>query len=130
MSYDPTSLERVATELRDARKAMRWTQHDLAYASKVPRSTIASAERGVHRMDAVTLRRLATILGVDPHRWERILTGRPAEMDGGAVDLAILLDNASPDVRQAVREWVLLPQGQQDQFAAAVQAMIAALRAI
>lgn len=122
-------LEVIADEIRDARKAMRWTQHDLAYASKVPRSTIASAERGVHRLDPITMRKLATVLGVDPYRWERIAAGRPGNLDIGAVDLAALLDGTSPEVRQAVREWVLLPEAMRDQFAPAVQAMIAALRA-
>lgn len=128
MTNEQTPLEIVAAEVRAARRELRMSQHDLAYASKVPRSTIASMELAVHRPQSEALRKIATALGVDVYRWERILDGRPADLDLGAVDLASLLDGKSPEIRRIVRDWLQLPHDRQEVFAAAVSAMLAAMR--
>jgi transcriptional regulator with XRE-family HTH domain len=129
MTHMPVGLEAVITELVTLRKERGWSQEDLAYKCGVPRGTIANIERATHEPRRTNLRAIAKALGVDPHRWERMLDGKSVDMEGDALDLAALLDTQSPDVRQVVREWALLPQDLQAHLADVVRATLAAFAA-
>lgn len=119
----------VGEEVALLRKERGWSQHDLAYQSKVNRSVIAHLELGTHEPKWAKIQALAKALGVDPERWGRMLAGKTVGVSSEAIDLAALLDTVSPEIRQAVRDWALLPDDRREAFGAAVRSLLSVLRA-
>lgn len=54
----------VADRVRAERRALKWTQQELAEVSGVSRATIARIEAGTHAPTLATLRKLAEVMGL------------------------------------------------------------------
>jgi transcriptional regulator with XRE-family HTH domain len=74
--------QRIAANVRERRRALGWSLHDLAARSGVSRSTISLVERAETSATAVLLEKLATGLGVTlaslfdtPERSHKVPTG-------------------------------------------------------
>ena len=58
----------VAANVRRARKALNWSQEELAFEAGLDRTYISQVERGKRNMTIVVLARLATALRTTPER--------------------------------------------------------------
>lgn len=62
MSREPNPAKGIGKDIRDARKSLGMTQHELAAAAKVSRPTIARVETGSN-ISTGTLEKVAKALG-------------------------------------------------------------------
>lgn len=58
--------KQVGENVKRIRKALGWSQEDLAWESDLHRTYISGVERGVRNPTIVVLKRLADALGVEP----------------------------------------------------------------
>lgn len=123
----PIGLPAVLEEMVTIRKDLKWSQEDLAFRSGVPRGTIAVIETGRVEPRRNNLRKIAAALGVDPHRWERMLDGKDP-VSGDALDLTTLINVSPQDAKRAIRQWLLLPDGQRDRVSTVLLATIQAVQ--
>jgi transcriptional regulator with XRE-family HTH domain len=91
---DPT----VGSRIRDTRRELGWTQHDLAHAVGVSRSAVAQWETDRAGQVRDNLSRIADVLGVSP---EFLLMGRePQTNTSDELALLRLYREIAPEDRQ------------------------------
>ena len=68
MADESAIVRIVAANVRRARKALNWSQEELAFEAGLDRTYISQVERGKRNMTIVVLARLATALDTTPER--------------------------------------------------------------
>jgi transcriptional regulator with XRE-family HTH domain len=62
---DAAPLEKLGDRIRERRKALGWTQEDLAAKAEIDRSYIGGVERGQRNLTFTMLCQISTALGCD-----------------------------------------------------------------
>ena len=66
--HTPTARELLAANLVRMRRALNWSQEDLALEAGLHRTFVAHVERGARNISLDNIEKLAVVLGVESYR--------------------------------------------------------------